>query len=195
MIVPGSPIPAAYHKLLAQSASLIDQHDPHIVLHVGLAVDRDYFAVEQSALKEGYHDIPDIDRKVITRAENKKLFGKAPFSLATSLDLESAVTTWQAACAHLTLPVTGGHATKGKGSGKGKAATKRVELRLSDDVGTYVCGLIYFSSLVEMQKRHGTRNVVFVHVPRLEGDSEVDVGIEVLKELIVALVDVWETKT
>ncbi|KAF9728771.1 hypothetical protein PMIN01_13151 [Paraphaeosphaeria minitans] len=70
--------------------SLIAKHEPHIVLHMGLAVDRDYYAVEQSAPKEGYYDVSDSDRKVITRAENKKLFGKAPSSLATSLDLASA---------------------------------------------------------------------------------------------------------
>jgi hypothetical protein len=161
---------------------------------MGLAVDRDYFAVEQSALREGYHDIPDIDRKVITRAENKKLFGKAPASLATLLDLESAVAAWQSACARLSFPSVGEGSFKGKGAGKGKQEKRKVDVRLSDDVGTYVCGLIYFSSLVEMQKRNGTKDVVFFHVPQLNGQGEVDVGIEVTKELVVALVDVWGAK-
>lgn len=162
---------------------------------MGLAVDRDYFAVEQSALKEGYHDIPDIERKVITRAENKKLFGKASSSLATSFDLDSVVAAWQAACGHLTFPVSG-ESGKGKGGakGKGKQERRKVDVRLSDDVGTYVCGLIYFGSLLEMQKRKGTRDVVFLHVPSLEGAGEVEVGVEVTRELIVALVDAWEAR-
>ncbi|OAG11735.1 uncharacterized protein CC84DRAFT_1159195 [Paraphaeosphaeria sporulosa] len=162
---------------------------------MGLAVDRDYFAVEQSALKEGYHDIPDIERKVITRMENKKLFGKAPSSLATSLDLEPAVSAWQTACGRLSLPSKEQGSSKGKGTGKSKQEKRKVDVRLSDDVGTYVCGLIYFSSLVEMQKRTGNRDVVFFHVPQLTGGGEVDVGIEVTKELVVALVDVWEART
>jgi hypothetical protein len=45
-----------------------------------------------------------------------------------------------------------------------------------------------------MQKRNGTKDVVFFHVPQLNGQGEVDVGIEVTKELVVALVDVWGAK-
>lgn len=162
---------------------------------MGLAVDRDYFAVEQSALKEGYHDIPDIERKVITRVENKKLFGKAPSSLASSLDLEAAVAAWQGACARLKFAAGGGGAAKGKGGGKGKQERENVHVRLSDDVGTYVCGLIYYSSLAEMQKLSGSRDVVFFHVPPLNGNDEVEIGKEVTKELIVALADVWEARS
>ncbi|KAJ4350037.1 uncharacterized protein N0V89_008658 [Didymosphaeria variabile] len=197
LIIPDTPVPAAYHKLLKESATLISQHSPHIVLHIGLAFDRDYFAVEQSALREGYHEFPDIDRKVITRVENKKLFGKGPASLATSLDLESAVDAWQTACARLWLPRKGEGAAqgKGKGGGKGKQEGKKVDVRLSDDVGTYVCGLIYYSSLAEMQKRIGTRDVVFMHIPLLKGEGEEGIGAEVTKELVVALVDVWEARS
>lgn len=158
---------------------------------MGLAVDRDYFAVEQSALREGYHDIPDVDRKVITRVENKKLFGKTPGSLGTSLDLETAVSAWQSACGRSSLPSKEQAASKGKGGGKSKGEKRKVDVRLSDDVGTYVCGLIHCSSLVEMQKRTGRRDVVFSHVPPLDGKGEVDVGVEVTKELVVALVDAW----
>lgn len=194
MIVPDAPIPAAYHKLLTESSSLIEHHAPHIVVHLGLAADRDYFAIEQSALKEGYHDIPDIERKVITRAENKKLFGKAPASLNTSLDLGSAVPAWQAACTSFTMPSTGNSKPKGKVTGKLRQEKKKIDVRLSDDVGTYVCGLIYFSSMFEMQKKRGSQNVVFLHVPPLNDDGEVSVGIQVVTEAIIALVDVWEEK-
>ena len=69
-----------------------------------------------------------------------------------------------------------------------------VEVRASDDVGTYVCGLIYFASMVEMERRTGRRDVVFLHVPPLEGEEEVGVGVEVVKEAVIALVDVWEAR-
>ncbi|KAL1610105.1 hypothetical protein SLS60_001770 [Paraconiothyrium brasiliense] len=203
LVVPNTPVPAAYHKLLTQSSTLIAEHSPHIVLHMGLAFDRDYFAIEQSALREGYHEIPDVDRKVITRVENKKLFGKEPASLGTSLDLYTAVDAWQTACARLRLPTNGEGVMQGKIGGKGKQQRKqqgkqqgkKVDVRLSDDVGTYVCGLIYYSSLAEMQKRVGMRDVVFLHIPPLNGEEEVGVGVEVTKELVVALVDVWEARS
>ncbi|KAL5408371.1 hypothetical protein PMIN03_006563 [Paraphaeosphaeria minitans] len=161
---------------------------------MGLAVDRDYYAVEQSAPKEGYYDVSDSDRKVITRAENKKLFGKAPSSLATSLDLASAVSAWQSACGRWGFPSKKKSSHKGNGTGKSKREKRKVDLRVSDDVGTYVCGLIYFSSLIEMQKRTASRDVVFFHVSHLDGKGEVDIGIDVTKELVAALVDVWEAR-
>ena len=157
--------------------------------------------MERSALKEGYHDIPDVDRKVVTRVENKKLFGKVASSLGTSLDLDGAVSAWQIACAQTTMSSSsagsgsgGGITSKGKAGGKVRQERKKVDVRLTDDVGTYVCGLIYFASMVEMQKRKGARDVVFLHVPPLNDEAEVGVGIEVVKEAVVALVDVWEAK-
>lgn len=185
-------MPAAYHRILTQTTALIEEHDPDIVLHMGLAVDRDYFALEKSALKEGYHDVPDVDRKVFTRAENKKTFAKAPASLSTSLDLESAVAEWQTSCSRLGWPAKG--ADRAKGKGKGKQAQTTVDVRLSDDVGTYVCGFIYFISMLEMQRKKGTRNVVFLHVPRVEGSEEISLGIEIAKECISALVDAGKSK-
>ncbi|KAL5395217.1 hypothetical protein PMIN02_013150 [Paraphaeosphaeria minitans] len=83
---------------------------------------------------------------------------------------------------------------KGNGTGKSKREKRKVDLRVSDDVGTYVCGLIYFSSLIEMQKRTASRDVVFFHVSHLDGKGEVDIGIDVTKELVAALVDVWEAR-
>ncbi|KAF2872801.1 hypothetical protein BDV95DRAFT_606371 [Massariosphaeria phaeospora] len=186
LIVPASPLPAAYHPILAQTTALIDQHDPHLIVHIGLAVDRDYFAVEQSAAKDGYHDIPDVDRKVFTRAENKKVFGKAAEELRTALDLEAAVGAWQGACSGIV-------ATRKEGGKKKKKTAKElaraVDVRLSDDVGTFVCGFAYYVSLLEMQKRWGRRDVVFLHVPRLEGAEEVRGGVEVTKALIRVLVE------
>ncbi|KAF2683012.1 peptidase C15, pyroglutamyl peptidase I-like protein [Lentithecium fluviatile CBS 122367] len=188
LIVPESYIPAVYHVILAETPSLIAKHDPHIVLHVGLALDRSYFAVEKSAPREGYHDIPDQNRRVFTRAENKKVFGKAPGELATGFELEGVVEAWRDECASI------GATAKGKSKSKVKAKEKEIgmaDVRHSDDVGTFVCGFIYYVSLLEMQKK-GRRDVVFLHVPRLECDEEFGVGIEVVEKLIGVLVDQWK---
>jgi pyroglutamyl-peptidase len=198
VIVPESYIPAAYHKILTATTAMIKEFDPDIVIHMGLAVERDYFAIEKSALKEGYHEIPDVARKVLTRAENKKTFGKAPGSLATSFDLESVVSEWEDACATISMTgqATGGpKASKEKGKVNGKQAKKTVVVKDSDDVGTYVCGLMYYVSLWEMGKRgKGGRDAVFLHVPSLDSEQEVGVGIEVTKKAIEALVEEWENR-
>jgi pyroglutamyl-peptidase len=188
IVVPSDATPAAYHRILAQTTQLIEQHAPNLIVHIGLDVDSDpgVFKIERSAPKEGYHDIPDIDRKVFTRAENKKLFAKAPASLVTTLDIDSAADIWQAACSSMTLP-TAVAVSKSKPKGKG-ANKQQVDVRLSDDVGTYVCGLQYYSSMLHTQRKTGRSDVVFLHVPKLEGEQAIDVGISVAEELIKALV-------
>ena len=186
LIIPNTYIPASYHPIHLQTTKLIEEHKPDLIVHVGLAMDRDYYAIEQSAMKDGYHDIPGQDRRVFTRAENKKVFGKAASSLSTSLDLATTVSLWQNACSKIGLKEKGTAKAKEKGK-----VNKVVDVRMSDDVGTFVCGFIYYVSLLEMQRRTGRRDVVFLHVPMLRGEEEVGVGVEVLKALVAALVEGW----
>ncbi|KAF2106969.1 hypothetical protein BDV96DRAFT_617140 [Lophiotrema nucula] len=201
LLIPGQHVPSVYQELLTQSPTLIEKYDPDIVLHIGLAAGYEWFAAEQSANREGYHEIPDNERRVITRAENKKLFGKSPASLASSLDLESAVETWRNSLRGFTFPAKKSDnrvAPKGKeqikrnGSGKSAKANKGIDVRLSNSVGNYVCGFVYYVSLLEMQKRKGRRDVAFLHTPLLEGDEEIGIGVQVAKELVKALVEAYE---
>lgn len=188
--MPSDPTPAAYHKIIVQLSHVINQYGPDIVVHLGLDVDSGpgVFKIERSAPKEGYHDIPDIDRKVYTRVENKKAFGKSPSSLVTTLDVDTAIGVWQDACSSFTLPKAHTLGGPSKAKGKGQYGGRHgVDVRLSDDVGTYVCGFQYYTSMLEMQKRKGARDVVFFHVPRLESEDEIKVGIRVTEELIKAL--------
>jgi pyroglutamyl-peptidase len=153
---------------------------------MGLDVDSGHgvFKIERSAPREGYHDIPDIERRVFTRAENKKTFAKAPTSLVTSLSIDTAVEVWRDACSSIILPQPGGG---GRKNNKNRER-QMVDMRLSDDVGTYVCGFNYYISLLEMQKREGKRDVVFLHVPNLQSEEEVRMGVMVTEELFRALV-------
>ncbi|KAK8054053.1 hypothetical protein PG996_013354 [Apiospora saccharicola] len=198
------PIPATYHKIAEVVPKLIAEHDPDIIIHMGLAAERDYFAVEQTAPKEGYHEIPDIARRVFTRAENKARFGKSAESLATDLPLEQVVDSWKDSVAQARLrlpssisasgtgkaPQTGGK----KGTKGAKEEQRDVDVRLSNDVGTYVCGFIYYLSLLEMEKNGRTRNTVFFHVPPLGTEDEVDIGVRVTENLVQALVDRFTDK-
>jgi pyroglutamyl-peptidase len=189
IIVPNEPIPAAYHKIFTRTSELITQHAPDVVVHMGLDVDSGpgVFKVERGAPREGYHNIPDIDRKVFTRAENKKTFGKAPASLVTTLDIDAAAEIWRSACSSLTFPKD---LAISKAKGKGKSQSKQpVDVTLSDDVGTYVCGFQYYTSMLQTEKRTNGRDVVFFHVPNLATTEEVKVGASVTEELIKVLVE------
>lgn len=192
--VPSDPTPAAYHKILEEIPRLITTHRPDVIVHIGLDLDSKpgVFRVERSAPKEGYHDIPDTNRKVFTRAENKKIFGKSSTSLITSLDIDTAVKTWQAACSSITVsPADKSAHVQGSKLGS-KNKKQRVSVQVGDDVGTYVCGFQYYSSMLEMQKQSGKRPVVFLHVPKLDTNEQVQIGVEVTQELIRALVSVLE---
>jgi pyroglutamyl-peptidase len=145
---------------------LLDEHKPDIVLHIGLAAERDYFAIEKGAEKEGYHQYPDVRRKVFTKAETKKIWGKGSGRLNSSIDIEDTVTKWV------------------------KNAPEGLEVRQSDDVGSYVCGFVYYTSLEYFERRNqGDRPVLFLHVPPLEGDKELGKGKEVVLALIRAIAE------
>jgi pyroglutamyl-peptidase len=144
---------------------LLDKHKPDITLHIGLAVERDYFAIETESQKEGYHQYPNIRRKVFTKAETKKFWGKRPDRLDSSLDIENIVARW---------------ATN---------APKGVDVRLSDDVGNYVCGFVYYTSLEHLDKKDRERPVLFLHVPPLDRLEEIRKGRETVLALIRAVVE------
>ncbi|KAF3035335.1 hypothetical protein E8E12_006404 [Didymella heteroderae] len=190
LIDPAHPMPAAYHDIKAQVASLIDTHAPDLVVHMGLDVEsgRGVFKIERSAPKEGYHEFPDIRRKVFTRFENKKEFAKAPASLNTSLNIGAAEEIWRAACAPITLAtsrVSQQNAKKGK-----RLERQNVLVQLSDNVGTYVCGFCYYVALLHLQSHTGKRHATFLHVPPLETEADVLVGVRVTEEVVRALAHV-----
>jgi len=77
---------------------------------------------------------------------------------------------------------------KGKGKGN-KEKGKEVDLRISGDVGNYVCGFAYYASLEWLWVNGKERKVLFLHVPMLEGEEEVQKGTEVAEALIGAVVE------
>lgn len=190
LIVPDGPMPAAYHDIKAQVTSLIDIHAPSLVVHMGLDVDSGpgVFKIERSAPREGYHDFPDIRRKVFTRIENRKEFAKAPASLTTSLDVGAAEEIWRADCAPITLAtskVSQQNAKKGA-----RPAKQNVLVQLSDNIGTYVCGFCYYVALIHLQSHTGKRHAIFLHVPPLETEADILAGVRVTEEVVRALVHV-----
>lgn len=189
LIVPNDPMPAAYHEIRDEVTALINTHAPDLVIHMGLDVDsRGVFKVERSAQREGYHEFPDIRRKVFTRAENKAAFVKSPVSLSSTLDLDAAENVWRSGCASITLATSNDPHQSAK---KTKRPEKQsVFVQLSDDVGTYVCGFCYYVALLHLQTRTGTRRAVFLHVPPLRTDADIAIGVKVTQEIVRALVQV-----
>lgn len=196
------PLNAVYHSLLETAPRLIREHNPDIVVNVGLAPDQSYFGVEQSAPRDGYHQVPDIERRVLSKAESSRaVWGKkSPEVLETSFDLAQVLDLWKRKLSwNPALSSSGGRkgaraATKGKAPPPSPPAV--VDVRHTDDVGNYVCGLTYYASLAELAQRSndndgGSRYAVFLHVPPLQTEEDFRRGSLVLAGLIESLVEVW----
>ncbi|PVH75891.1 hypothetical protein DL98DRAFT_518359 [Cadophora sp. DSE1049] len=144
---------------------------------MGLAADRDYFAIEKGADRDGYHQIPDEQRKVFTRAETKKVWGKSPTRLVSTLDVGDIIGKWKANLA------------AGIAKPKGKERSSVTDVRASDDVGNYVCGFVYYASLEWFWRKYGPqgkRRVLFFHVPKIEFSFQQgrDVTVALIKGVI-----------
>ncbi|KAH6721710.1 hypothetical protein BKA61DRAFT_162563 [Leptodontidium sp. MPI-SDFR-AT-0119] len=180
IIVHPEPLKAEYHSLL-EVHKILEKHRPDVVIHMGLAADREYFAIEKGAERDGYHEIPDEKRKVFTRAETKKVWGKSPARLESTLDLEDILRMWK----------TNLNSSAGKFKGKDKAIA---DVRTSDDVGNYVCGFVYYASLEWFWRKYGPqgrRRVLFFHVPNMQGKDDFERGKDVTTALIKAVSDSW----
>lgn len=209
------PLEPAYHSLLEAAPRLIRDHDPDIVVHVGLAADQTYFSLEQSARRDGYHQTPDAARRVLTKAESRTAWGrKCPDVLETSFDLSRVLESWGRRLRALS---SGGGGGGGKGHGKGsrgkggnagdngsnKSLLEDIDARHTDDVDSYVCGLVYYASLAALaeRRRDGARYAVFLHVPPFAPGAAAAAaavqeedwrkGSSVLAALLEALAEVW----
>lgn len=153
---------------MATIPPLLDQYNPDIVIHIGLATERNYFAIEKGAEKDGYQQYPDEARKVFTKAEIKKTWGKSPEKLETALDCDDVAGRWK------------------------RNVGKTADVRAVDDVGNYVCGFVYYLSLEHFRKRgDAEKKVVFFHVPWLKGEKELERGKEVTIGLVRAIAEVY----
>ncbi|KAL9115018.1 MAG: hypothetical protein Q9227_001262 [Pyrenula ochraceoflavens] len=192
LILLPNPLPVSYHTVLSTIPALLTEHRPDLVLHMGLDADRNAYSVETGADRDGYHQVPDMDRRVFTRAEGKAAWGKLPERMETTVDLEDVLGRWR-------RKWLGNSGEKGGAGGKKKGGKPQQqqqvsmpEIARSDDVGNYICGFIYYLSLAWYASEGysgGKRPVVFFHVPWLESEEELERGKETTVMLIKAMVE------
>lgn len=179
LTTPSAPLAVAYHSTHAAVPQLLSSARPDLVLHIGLAAGRAFFAIEKSSAKHGYDRNADVDGRRWTARESDHAWRGAPERLETGLLFEAVWARWREAC---------------EGLVKGQDV---VEVRPSDDVGSYLCGFIYYNSLAwfwerEKEEEGGVeRPVLFLHVPACPEERDVERGTEITVELIKAMVATW----
>ncbi|KAF1839724.1 peptidase C15, pyroglutamyl peptidase I-like protein [Decorospora gaudefroyi] len=179
------PIRVAYASVLTLVPKLLPPASPlrplpDIILHIGLAAGRNYFALEQASQGRGYGKIPDVDGQSFEDDAAEKEFPakQYPVQLTTSFDTDYVLARWKA--------------NLGYTSADGRTRVEGCpDVRISYDAGNFLCGFIYYNSLAHyFNIKEDERPVVFLHVPDLSGSEEkLRQGWEITVGLIKALVE------
>jgi len=164
-------------KLLPPGNPLYPQ--PDIILHIGLAAGRNFFALEQGAHGRGFDKIPDVDGGRFPDAEAEKRFpsSKYPTALTTSFDTSDVLARWKANLSSASVEDVA-------------EGNELPDVRISTDAGNFLCGFIYYNSLAHYFSIKGDyRPVAFMHVPDLSHDEAKqregwDVAIGLIKALV-----------
>lgn len=183
IITYGTPIRVAYDEVRDLIPKLHQEYTDtvDIVLHIGMASGRKFYALERYGHRDGYDKNKDLDGKMPCADEGKTTFADCPATMTTSLDYENVLLNWQVNL--LGIPEN----QPGCGA----------EARPSEDAGHYLCDYIYFNSLAHCGRRSGVmegggdkaRPVLFLHVPAESDRDMIEKGKEVTVALIRAIAD------
>jgi len=169
--LPGA-IEVSYTRIRATVPGLLFPRDSPIpnydvVLHIGMADTRAFYAVETQAHRDGYEMDDATGKTAKGDMYWEKEFG-APAVLRTGVDPQAVLKRWRR-----DLP--------------------EEDLRLSDDAGRYLCEFTHYTSMVEYWRkgREGAEcPVVFLHVPGQADEAAIEKGRRIVLGLIGALVEV-----
>jgi pyrrolidone-carboxylate peptidase len=64
-----------------------------------------------------------------------------------------------------------------------------MDLRISEDAGHYLCDFIYYSSLAHLYQAGEERRVLFLHVPSDASEHSINVGRELVLQLVRSVVE------
>jgi pyroglutamyl-peptidase len=166
--VPEEPLRVAYQTVIEAVPKFLTCESPKydIILHMGLAAGRKHFTLERQSCRDGYTG-RDVDGCYFPKSDATTLFSHCPEVLKPTFDSADLGRRWEENLA---------------GSG--------ADLRLSDDPGTYLCGFIYYLSMSWLWKRDvKERPIMFMHVPDLPTEKDIEQGRQVAIGLIRALVE------
>ncbi|KAF2760821.1 peptidase C15, pyroglutamyl peptidase I-like protein [Pseudovirgaria hyperparasitica] len=159
------PIRVSYQAVLDLVPSLVEKVNPDIILHIGLASGRNFYAIEHGAHKSIYGTHIDVDGQGFPQERSDEAFGDLPSILETGFDVHDLYRRWKA-----------------------EIPDANADIRTSPDAGNFLCGFIYYTSMSLFAKmKRAERPVMFFHVPYLSTEEQVDEGREVTKGLIRAL--------
>jgi pyroglutamyl-peptidase len=165
--VPAAPLRTSYAHVSTAAPALLAEHAGGVsaVVHLGLADKRTSFGLERRSDSGPYARVPDVDGHMLEPEEAARLFEGLPHELRPSFHCEDVWRRW-----------------------RDNVPDQKVDLRPSDDPGSYLCAFVYYLSMAWFYRRGEDRPVVFCHLPNLLSEEEVETGVDVVVALIYALV-------
>ncbi|MCJ1309594.1 hypothetical protein MMC25_003254 [Agyrium rufum] len=142
-----------------------------LVLFIGMAPRRIYYAAETRAHRDGYIGV-DADGRNMAKDDEwtKGVYEGAPEILKSKLDIkEDVLPRWK------------------------EKLGSEIDVRASNDAGRYLCDFIYYTGLIEYWRhdRDGDRPVAFLHVPGNHEQEDVERGGKVATALVESMVESW----
>ena len=139
---------------------------PDVILHLGLAEGRTFYALERQSCRNEFHQLKDVDGKQLTRDHVEAMWSDCPRILKPSFEVSQVFKGWRSSVDY------------------------NVDLRTSDDPGNFLCGFIYFTSMAYYYKKDKSQApVMFLHVPNLVSEGAIAEGRAVAVGLIRALAE------
>ncbi|EMR70692.1 putative pyroglutamyl peptidase type protein [Eutypa lata UCREL1] len=141
-------------------------------LHIGMAGPQPVYSLERLAHRDGYR-LKDVDGNFLGDEERREkegdkwVWNDTPTELTTELDIKEIYKSWV----------------------ERSPKTEGTALRISDDPGRYMCDFIYFSSLAHLWKQQKPRKLLFLHVPAGSSPEGVDLGRELVLQLIRSIAE------
>jgi len=171
----------AYQEVRELVPALLDTYGGvvDLILHIGMASGRSFYAAERLGHRDGYDKNADLDGVKLDPADGKKYFGDCPEALMTSLDFEEIMQGW----------VRNIHEASG--------SPLSIDARASNDAGHYLCDFIYYNSLAWYARRNkrsvdgmvDDRPVMFFHVPAESDPDTLERGRVALIALIRSMAE------
>ncbi|KAE8373090.1 hypothetical protein BDV26DRAFT_272836 [Aspergillus bertholletiae] len=185
-----TPIPVAYSTVRTSIPAILEDYAkshggrrPDIVLHMGIAASRSYYAIETRANRDSYH-LSDVKGR-IGYEDGEKVWREQHLPPV----LQAGPATDPANVAQKNLnpqPPNDEFLSAWK-----SFVPPETDVRISQDAGRYLCEFIFYTSLAEAFRQGQHRNVVFFHVPGACANEDIEKGVDVASGLIKALATCW----
>ncbi|KAJ5174016.1 Peptidase C15 pyroglutamyl peptidase I [Penicillium coprophilum] len=181
ILVAYATVREALPLILEEFAASHGGRRPDLIVHIGIAAPRQYYAVETLAHRDDYNMTDVNGRPGYVDGEKRwKELGLPPVLIpGRATDDPSSASPYQPEDQFLET---------------WRSFAPESDLRISNDAGHYLCDFIFYTSMSLAHLQGQDRNVLFLHVPGASDDAQIEQGRVVTLALIKTMITCWLDK-